>query len=461
MDGNDALVLMMFISFIGLLMAGFPVAYCLWGSAILFVGIGYIADVFFHTSTGMGYTFVGMTIRRIYGTMSNWILVSIPMFIYMGLMLEHSGAADRLLQSSQELFGRVRGGLAVTTILIGVLLAASTGIVGASVVLLGMLSMSTMLNQGYSHELTTGTIIASGTLGILIPPSIMLVFMADLTAQSAGDLFLGALFPGLLLGTLYILFVLIYAYFRPNSAPLPISQNRISAATVLRVLRDTLPTTFLILAVLGSIFAGIATVTEASGVGAMAATLLAILNRKLTISVIKGVFIGTFRTVAYIMSILVGATCFALVLRGLGGDRVIENVLTSLPVGPTGIVVCIMLAVFLLGFFLDWMEITFIVMPLVVPVVSKLDLRIDGYGVIENAVLVWFTVMVAVNLQTSFLTPPVGPSIFYLQGLCPKEVKLEHLYRGVIPFILIQVFVLFLVFFWPGLVTWLPSIAYR
>jgi len=460
MEDTSFLVISMLVTFIGLLIVGYPVAYCLWGSAIIFAGVGYLSDLYLDTWTGMGFNFLGLAVSRLYGAMSNWILVAIPMFIYMGLMLDRSGAAEKLMYSAQNLFGRIRGGLGVTATFIGVLLAASTGIIGASVVLLGMLSLPTMLNQGYSKELATGTICAAGTLGILIPPSIMLVIMADQLGLSVGDLFLGAVFPGLILAASYVVYILVFAYVKAESAPLPADRQPITRKMVLALIKDILPPAFLILAVLGTIFAGIATVTEASGVGALAATILAFLNKQLNLKVLKDVLRGTFHTVGYIMSILVGATVFAIVLRGLGGDEVIEGALTALPFGPSGIVLAILIAVFLLGFFLDWIEISLIILPLVAPVVAKLGLDIQGYGVVANPALVWFAVMIAVALQTSFLTPPVGGAIFYLQGICPPDVNLAHIYRGVVPFVILQLLGLVIIFLWPVLITWLPAVVY-
>jgi len=460
MEGSTYLVIAMFITFMGLLIAGYPVAYCLWGSAMIFGLVGYLADTYFDAWTGMNFNFLGVAVSRLYGFMANWILVAIPMFIFMGLMLDRSGAAERLMRSSQNLFGRVRGGLTITATLIGVLMAASTGIIGASVVLLGTLSLPTMLKQGYSKELSTGTVCAAGTLGILIPPSIMLVIFADQLGLSVGDLFLGAVFPGLILAAMYLVYILIFAYIKAEAAPLPLDREPLTARMVLAVLKDILPPTFLILAVLGTIFAGIATVTEASGVGALAAAGLALLNRQLKWTVFKEVLKATFHTVAYIMSILVGANAFAIVLRGLGGDEVIEGALTALPFGPSGIVLVVIIAVFLLGFFLDWIEISLIILPLVAPVIGKLSLAIDGYGVVDNPALVWFAIMLAVALQTSFLTPPVGGAIFYLQGICPPEVNLAHIYRGVVPFVILQLVGLVFIFLWPSLITWLPAAVY-
>jgi len=460
MEPSSVLVIAMMMVFMGLLILGLPVAFCLFGSAMIFSVAGYLSDLYLGTWTGIDYNFLGLMVSRVYGSMSSWILCAIPMFIYMGLMLDRSGAAERLMRSSQRLFGGVRGGLTVTATIIGVLMAASTGIIGASVVLLGMLGLPTMLKQGYSKELATGTICAAGCLGILIPPSIMLVIFASQLALPVGDLFLGAVFPGLILAGTYLVFILIWAYLKPEQAPLPEDRESVTLSLVLGVLKDITPPIILIVTVLGSIFAGIATVTEASGVGALATTVMAFLNRNLTWHIFKEVLKATFRTVGYIMSILVGANAFAVVLRGLGGDEVIESALTSLPLGPSGIVLAIIIAVFFLGFFLDWIEISLIILPLVAPVVAKLSLNINGYGAIEDPALVWFAIMIAVTLQTSFLTPPVGGAIFYLQGICPPEVTLLHIYKGVVPFVILQLIGLVIIFLWPALITWLPAVAY-
>ncbi len=460
METADFLVISMFIAFIAFLLTGYPVAFCLAGTAILFTGVGYLSDLYLGTVTGVDFNYFGIAVSRIYKTMSNWVLVSLPMFIYMGLMLDRSGIAEGLMKSAQELFGRVRGGLAITVTLIGVLLAASTGIIGASVVLLGLLSIPAMLNQGYSKTLALGTVAGAGTLGILIPPSIMLVVMADQLGLSVGDLFMGAVFPGLILACVYVLYLLIYCYMRPHAAPLSPDRRPVSWRTLLDVLKSIIPPALLITAVLGSIFMGIATVTEASGVGALGATLLALANRKLNFKVMKEVLYATFNTNAYIFGILIGATCFALVLRGLGGDELIERTLTGLPFGPYGIIGFILFCVFLLGFFLDWVEITLIILPLLAPVVGKLGIVINGYGVVDNPELVWFLILMAVTLQTSFLTPPVGFALFYLKGVAPPEIELAHIYRGVIPFIILQLVGILVVAFWPQLVTWLPAVAY-
>lgn len=460
MDVNEIMVIAMFLSFIALLFTGIPVAWVLAGIGIIFAFIGQFADVYLDTMTGLDYTTLGLVVNRLYKIMDNWILVALPMFIFMGIMLDKSGVAEELMHSMQELFGRVRGGLAVTVTAIGIILAASTGIIGASVVLLAVMSLPSMTKQGYSMPLALGTIASAGTLGILIPPSIMLVIMADQLGLSVGDLFMGAVIPGLMLGAMYIAYILIYAYIKPNVAPVPKDAKPVSWPVVLNVLKAVLPTLFLIFVVLGSIFAGFATPTEASGVGALGATILAAYNRRFSIPVLKEVMGGTLNTTAYIFAIFIGATCFALVLRELGGDELIESFLTGLPFGPYGIIFFILGVIFLLGFFLDWIEITLIILPLLAPVISALGLDIDGYGVVDNPELVWFVMLVAMALQTSFLTPPVGFALFYLKGVCPPNVKLSDIYKGVIPFICLQLTALFILVFLPQLVLWLPAVAY-
>jgi tripartite ATP-independent transporter DctM subunit len=460
-DVNDWLVIAMFVTFAVFLFTGFPVAFVLGGVGVLFAGVGYFADLYLDTVTGLDFLTLGLVVNRIYKIMDNWVLVALPMFIFMGLMLDRSGIAERMMHAMQELFGEVRGGLAVTVTLIGIILAASTGIIGASVVLLGVLSLPAMVKQGYSKALATGTICGAGCLGILIPPSIMLVIMADQLALSVGDLFMGAVFPGLILGVLYITYILVFSYLRPKAAPLSPERRRVNFYVVRDVLKSVIPPAALILAVLGSIFAGITTPTEASGVGALGATLLALYNKRLNFSVAKEVLHATYNTTAYIFAIFLGATCFSLVLRELGGDELIESVLTGLPFGPLGVLVVVLGIVFLLGFLLDWIEITLIVLPLLAPVIGALEFNVEGYGVIDEPVLIWFVMLVAVALQTSFLTPPVGFALFYLKGVCPPEVRLADIYRGVVPFILLQLIGLSLVVAFPNLVTWLPAVAYR
>jgi tripartite ATP-independent transporter DctM subunit len=460
MEFNDYLVIAMFLTFIGLLFTGYPIAWVLGGVACLFTLVGYYSDLWFGTFTGLDYLTLGMSVNRIYKFMDNWVLVALPMFIFMGLMLDQSGIAEGLMQSMQNLFGKVRGGLAVTVTTIGIILAASTGIIGASVVLLGLLSLPAMMKQGYSKQLALGTIASSGTLGILIPPSIMLVIMADQLGLSVGDLFMGALLPGIILGFLYIGFILIFCLIKPDVAPLDPERKPLEVKMIWDVLKHIFPPALLILAVLGSIFAGITTPTEASGVGALGATILAAANKKLNRKVLMEVTRSCFNTTAYIFAIFLGATCFALVLRSLGGDEFIERMLTNIPLGPYGIMAVILGCIFLLGFFLDWIEITLIVLPLIAPVVSSLGFKVDGYGVIDNPELIWFVVLIAVSLQTSFLTPPVGFALFYLKGICPDDVELVDIYKGVVPFIILQLIGLLIVALFPQLVIWLPAIAY-
>ncbi|MGD9174456.1 MAG: TRAP transporter large permease subunit [Desulfobacterales bacterium] len=460
MEFNDYLVIAMFLTFVGLLFTGFPVAWVLGGVAMIFTLVGWCADQWFGTLTGLDYLTLGMVVNRIYKFMDNWVLVALPMFIFMGLMLDRSGIAESMMKSMQSLFGKVRGGLAVTVTTIGIILAASTGIIGASVVLLGLLSLPAMMKQGYSKTLALGTIAGSGTLGILIPPSIMLVIMADQLGMSVGDLFMGAVVPGIILGSLYITYILIFSLLRPKAAPLDPDREPLAWRMLWDVLKSILPPAALIVAVLGSIFAGITTPTEASGVGALGATILAAINKKLNFKVIVEVMKACFNTTAYIFAIFLGATCFALVLRSLGGDEFIERILTGIPLGPYGIMAIILGAVFLLGFFLDWIEITLIVLPLIAPVVSGLGFEIEGHGVVDNPELVWFVVLIAVSLQTSFLTPPVGFALFYLKGVAPPEVELVDIYKGVVPFIILQLIGLVIIAIWPQLVIWLPALAY-
>ena len=454
------LVIAMFATFIALIFTGFPVAWVLAGVGIIYAGVGYVTDMLNWTFTGLDYNTLKILHGRIFSIMYNWVLVALPMFIFMGLMLEKSGVAEQMMHSMQKLFGNVKGGLAITVTLIGIILAASTGIIGASVVLLGLMSLPVMLKQNYDKPIALGTIAASGTLGILIPPSIMLVIMGDQLAVSVVDLFMGAVFPGIILGVLYIVYIFVYGLLNPSKVPLAADHTAIGLKDVLRVMVDILPPAFLILAVLGSIFMGIATVTEASGIGALGAMVLTIAYKRFNFAVLKDVVINTMNTAAYIFAIFVGATIFALVLRECGGDQFIEEGLNSLGLGPYGMIIAVLFIIFLLGFFLDWIEISLIILPLLGPVIMHLDLGVNGFGVVDNPNLVWFALLVAVTLQTSFLTPPVGFAIFYLKGVCPPGVKLTDIYKGVFPFIILQLIALTLVFIFPDLVTWLPAKVY-
>ena len=464
---EEKLVIAMFMTFIAFLFAGFPVAWTLAGVGVAYCGIAWMFDNDMmlwtgldSTLTGLDYITLGAVVNRVYATMSNAVLVALPMFIFMGLMLDESGVAERLMTSMQRLFGTVRGGLAITVTLIGIILAASTGIIGASVVLLGVLSLPSMVEQKYSYPLATGVVAASGTLGILIPPSIMLVIMADQMALSVGDLFMAAVFPGFIVGALYLVYIFVIAQLRRDVAPVPEGATRPDWDAVKDVFIAVLPTLGLILAVLGSIFAGLTTPTEASGIGALGATLLALGYRKLTFQKLINVLKSTFNTTAYIFAIFLGATAFSYVLRELGGDQLIEEMILSTGFGSTGTIFTILFIVFLLGFVLDWIEITLIVLPLMRPIVNGLGLDIPGFGAIDEPALLWFVILVAVTLQTSFLTPPVGFALFYLKGVCPPQIKLMHIYKGIVPFVLLQLLGLLMVYVWPQLATWLPSVAY-
>lgn len=445
---NELLAIGMFISFMALVFTGFPVAWILGGLSVIFTALAIVLEVDFNVAIGVDWNYTSLSVDRIWNVMENWVMVALPMFIFMGLMLDRSGIAKALMTNFSQLFGGIRGGLAITVTIIGLLLAATTGIIGASVVLLALLGLPAMLAQGYDKSLASGTVCAVGTLGILIPPSIMLVLMADRMSMSVGDLFLGAVFPGLLLGSLYIIYILIYGWLKPESAPAS-SSGAASWSLVVGLFRAIVPPAFLILAVLGSIFFGVATPTEAAGVGAAGAMLLAWMNNTLNFGVLKEVLYETTKTTAFIFAVLLGATAFSLVLRGLGGDEIIERTLFGLPFGANGILICILLATFILGFFLDWIELTLIILPLVSPVVMNL-----GFDP------VWFTILFAVCLQTSFLTPPVGFAIFYLKGVAPEGIDVQTIYRGVMPFIALQLLGLLIIFNWQQVVTWLPAQAY-
>lgn len=448
MPTNELLAIGMFLSFIALVFSGFPIAWILGGLAVIFSAVSVILEVDFSIPTGLDWSYTSLSVDRIWNVMENWVMVALPMFILMGLLLDRSGIANNLMKSFSKLFGNINGGLAIAVSLIGLLLAASTGIIGASVVLLALLGLPVMLKEGYAHSFASGTVCAVGTLGILIPPSIMLVLMADRMAMSVGDLFLGAVFPGLLLAGLYISYIVFFGLVKPQQAPAA-SIDKFSFEDLVNLCKSILPPLFLIISVLGSIFFGIATPTEAAGVGATGALLLTIINKQFKKKMLVEVLRETTRTTAFIFAILIGATAFSLVLRGLGGDELIERALLGLPFGGTGIIICILFATFLLGFFLDWIELTLIVLPLVSPVVGTL-----GFDPI------WFTVLFAVCLQTSFLTPPVGFAIFYLKGVAPPEINVPVIYKGVIPFVLLQILGGIIIFNFASVVTWLPSQAY-
>lgn len=470
MDLNHWLVLAMFLGFVILLFQGIPVAYALVGIALIFALFAelvlgpnkkVIQSVIEYHPVNLAYVKMFANAGRFFGgTIQNPVLVALPMFIFMGFMLDQSGVAQRMMKSMQILFGGMRGGLALSIMLIGIILAASTGVIGASVVLLGVMGLPAMTQQNYHKPIACGTIAASGTLGILIPPSIMLVIMSDQLAISLGDLFMGALFPGLILGALYIVFLILYGVFAPNAMPLPQDHAPISMQAVTELAKSVLPPFALIMVVLGSIFFGLATPTEASGLGALGATFLAWISKRLSKQVFVNVIRQTMNTSGYIVGIFITAAFFAFVLRRYGGDDIIKDLVLGSFENPYLVVCFILFIIFLLGFLLDWIEITLIVMPLMLPVIRSLDLPVDGFGVVSDPSLVWFAILVAVTLQTSFLTPPVGFALFYLKGICPPDITIGHIYRGIIPFVLLQLLGLVIVFAFPALTTWLPAMAY-
>jgi len=438
------------------LLLGFPVAFTLGGVALLFAGLGMALGVF-------DPAFLQAFPNRVFGIMGNETLLAVPLFVFMGVMLQRSKLAEDLLETVAAQFGRLRGGLVVSVLVVGALLAASTGIVGATVVTLGLIALPSMLRHGYCPRLASGAVCASGTLGQIIPPSVVLVLLGDQLGSayqqaqlklgnfapqtvSVGDLFAGALLPGLLLVGLYVGYVLIVAWRQPQRAP-AIDPASLPPRSALQMLGAVIPPLLLIVCVLGSILFGVATPTEAAGVGAVGASVLALLRGQLDRACLQAVSRETVLITSMVFAILLGAALFALVFRGFGGDDLVHALLTGLPGGTWGAVVAVMLLMFVLGFVLDFIEIVFVVVPIVAPVLFVLG--VDP---------IWLGVMMAVNLQTSFLTPPFGFALFYLRGVAPPGLSTPDLYRGVIPFIGLQVLLLLLLALWPGLATWLPAV---
>ena len=426
--------------------SGYPVAFILAGIGVAFA---FLADVpMLFLSTGVSRTFSGI--------LSNWLLIAVPLFVFMGLVLEKSGIAQRLLRSLAAVLGPLPGGYAFAVTIIGIVMAASTGIIGASVVLMGVLALPAMMESRYDPRLSTGVIAATGTLGILIPPSIMLVVLGDTMRLSVGDLFAAALLPGLMLGGLYVAWLVLLAIFRPQAMPPLQRRERLALGAALIALgRDLLAPLALILAVLGSIIAGVATPTEAAGLGALGAFILALLARQLDRTQFVEVLRETTRTTAMIMFVMIGATVFSVIFRRLGGDTMIADLLGVSDGGadPYWIMFVIMLFVFVLGMFLDWVEITFIVIPIVTPIIAALD-----FGLPQEQVLLWFAILFAVNLQTSFLTPPFGYALFYIRGIAPPEISTRMIYQGIMPFVAIQLLALLLTIMFPQLALWLPAV---
>ncbi|MCU7802152.1 MAG: TRAP transporter large permease subunit [Candidatus Thiodiazotropha sp. (ex Lucinoma borealis)] len=456
----EFLPLLLFLTVCLVLLLGYPVAFSLGGTALAFAWIGSWAGYFDDA-------FLQALPNRLYGIMTNETLIAVPLFVFMGVMLERSRVAENLLDTMASLFGPLRGGLGISVTLVGMLLAASTGIVGATVVTMGLLSLPTMLKRNYDPAISCGLVCAAGTLGQIIPPSIILVLLGDVLSAayqqaqlnmgifspdtvSVGDLFVGAMVPGLMLVLLYILYLVTVAVVKPDSVPaIPIAERALEQRLFLRALKVLVPPLLLIVAVLGSILGGLATPTEAASVGAIGAMLLAISQQQFNMKTLQEVMTGTTRVTSMVFLIFIGASLFSLVFRGFGGDEVVTELLTDLPGGVIGAMLVVMLVMFLLGFILDFIEITFVVVPIVGPIL--LSMGLDP---------VWLGVMIAINLQTSFLTPPFGFALFYLRGVAPREVTTGEIYRGVAPFIVIQLLMLGLLAYWPSLATWLPDLIY-
>ena len=455
MISPEILAIVMFLTTLGLLLFGFPVAFTLAGTALLFGFLGDFLEIF-------NFRMLGFFPQRIFGTMINEPLVAVPLFIFMGIMLEKTKIAAGLLQSIGELFGATKGGLGIGVVIVGMLLAASTGIVGATVVTMGMLSLPSMMKAGYDQKIATGTICAAGTLGQIIPPSIVLVLLATIlqganeeAAMLVGnlapdpvtaiDLFAGAILPGLMLVVLFIIFIFFYARINPLSCP-PVETTRSRVEIYIEAAKSVIPPITLIVLVLGSILFGIATPTESASVGAVGAAMIALLKGELNFKNLKETAIGTVKLSSFVFVILIGASMFSLVFRAFGGDEMIEHFLGNLPGGLYAALILVMVVIFLLGFFLDYIEIIFVIVPLVGPIL-----------IANGADPLWLGILISLNLQTSFLTPPFGFSLFFLRGVAPDNIQTRNMYKGVIPFIGIQILAILIVGFYPEIATWLPS----
>ena len=455
MISPEILAIVMFLTTLGLLLFGFPVAFTLAGTALLFGFLGDFLEIF-------NFRMLGFFPQRIFGTMINEPLVAVPLFIFMGIMLEKTKIAAGLLQSIGELFGATKGGLGIGVVIVGMLLAASTGIVGATVVTMGMLSLPSMMKAGYDQKIATGTICAAGTLGQIIPPSIVLVLLATIlqganeeAAMLVGnlapdpvtaiDLFAGAILPGLMLVVLFIIFIFFYARINPLSCP-PVETTRSRGEIYIEAAKSVIPPITLIVLVLGSILFGIATPTESASVGAVGAAMIALLKGELNFKNLKETAIGTVKLSSFVFVILIGASMFSLVFRAFGGDELIEHFLGNLPGGLYAALILVMVVIFLLGFFLDYIEIIFVIVPLVGPIL-----------IANGADPLWLGILISLNLQTSFLTPPFGFSLFFLRGVAPDNIQTRNMYKGVIPFIGIQILAILIVGFYPEIATWLPS----
>ncbi len=452
----ELIPLLLFLVTFAVLLTGYPVAITLAGVALIFAGLGILTGTFNPND-------LGFVPGRLFGVVTNQTLIAVPLFVFMGVLLEKTKIAEKLLTNLSDLLGHFRGGLAITVVLVGMLMAASTGIVGATVVTMGMMSLPIMLQRGYQPSLATGTIAATGTLGQIIPPSIALVLLGDVLSNayqqaqlnmgifapksvSVGDLFAGSLIPGLLLVALYLLYLLLRSFATPDAMPEQPKSNKVNVASTVGAL---LPPLLLIIVVLGSIIAGYATPTEAAGVGAMGALLLAVVYRRLNLQTLRETCAASMSTTAMVFFILIGASIFSLVFRGFGGDEIVQNLFDNMPGGVWGALAIVMLVIFLLGFILDFIEITFVVVPIVGPVLMAMG--VDP---------IWLGVLIAVNLQTSFLTPPFGFALFYLRGVAPDSIATASIYKGVMPFIALQLLLLGMLLVWPALATWLPQTIY-
>ena len=460
---QEIFIVLMLVSLLAVLMTGFPVAFTLSGVALFFGVVGSCFDLF-------DMAFIQALPNRIYGIMTNDLLIAVPLFVFMGVMLERSKIAEELLDTMAHLLGSMKGGLGISVTVVGALLAASTGIVGATVVTMGLLSLPTMLKRGYAPTISAGTICAAGTLGQIIPPSIVLILLGDQISAayqqaqlakgnfapesiSVTDLFMGALLPGLCLVGLYIVWQIIYANIYPDKMPaIPKSERDELEFKELRnrVLKVLIPPLVLICAVLGSILMGLATPTESAGVGAIGAIILAYTRKQLSFKILKEVATSTAQTTSMVFTILIGAAMFSLVFRGFGGDDIVAEFLMNLEGGVVTAIIITMVLMFILGFFLDFIEIIYVVLPIIGPAILMMDIN-----------PLWFAIMIAVNLQTSFLTPPFGFALFYLRGVAPKSVLTTDIYKGAIPFVLIQILMLGILSVFPELATWLPSVMYK
>ncbi|MCG8378437.1 MAG: TRAP transporter large permease subunit [Proteobacteria bacterium] len=429
-------VILMFLTLMVLLLLGYPVAFTLGAVALIYGGLF------------LGFDFFILLPLKIWGIMTNFTLLAVPLFVFMGVVLDRSGLAEDLLETMGKLCGKLNGGLALSIVIVGAMLAATTGVVGATVVTMGIIALPTMLKHNYSVPLATGTIAASGTLGQIIPPSIILILLGDQMGVPIGRLFMGAIIPGTILVLLFMFYILIFAWQKPDVAPsIKDSKNE---TNIKHILLTLVPPLALILAVLGSIFLGIASPTESAAVGAIGALILAALHKKLTLENLKDSVRQTTKLTSMVFMILIGATAFGQVFTGMGGDQLVLNAMSNLPGGMWGFLLISMLLIFILGFFLDFLQICFIVIPILAPI--AIQFNID---------LLWFAVLIAINLQTSFLTPPFGFSLFYLKAVAPDGVKIQDIYSGIIPFVLLQIIAIIVLISIPQLVTWLPDVMDR